>query len=295
MAQPLSSALHSQPARRRHGAVIARALSGAALLAVALAACGEDGGEENLRPKILTPAVPKPSMCTGVPDEELPVPAPPTAVTYVSGPAQDCGGPQFAACGTFGTPAPASGVMIPFASYTDSGSWGTADGIQGGTSLYQGTPSEAITQTVVGDTLNIRANILVGGYTGIVLWFQPCVNASAFSGLRFPATGTLSGATMIVKAQTSPDYPVDVANSKGKCPFMVQANQFTECQQPFTNITALPAGEVTLPWSSFAGGAPLGQVDERQLLGFELQFQCPQSATAPCALDLNLGTVSFLP
>lgn len=267
------------------------------LLAGALAACSDAGGEENLRPKVLTPAEPvqpEEVVCEAEPDVELPVTLP-TGVTYVSGPPQACAGPQLMSCGIFGTPAPASGLLLSFASYQASGTWGTADGIQGGTSLYQGAPTEALTQTVMGESLNIRANLQSGGYTGIVFWFQPCINASDFAGVRFTATGSLGGTTMIVKAQTSPDYPVDVANTKGKCPFQVLANQFTECVQPFSNITALPAGEIALPWSSFSGGSPLPQVDPRQLLGFELQFQCPGGGTTPCALDLNVGTISFMP
>src|SRR5262249_54864661 len=160
--------------------------------------------------------------------------------------------------------------------------------ITGGTSLYSGAPpADSITQSVANGGLHVEAAVATGGYTGIVFWFSPCVNASAFSGVQFAATGSLGGARMIVKAQTSPDYPIDAANSKGKCKFKVDANKFTECVQPTANIDTLPAGAVSLPWAMFTGGSPAPAVDPQQLLGFELQFSCV--AMGNCALDLDLG------
>jgi hypothetical protein len=213
----------------------------------------------------------------------------------VSGPPQECKGPQVD-MGVFGTPAPADGLMVDLLNYTmPAGSWGdtSVNEITGGTSLYSGTPADALTQSASAGTLELKANIAVGGYTGIVLWFTPCVNATAFTGVEFPATGSLGGATMILKMQTSPDYPVDVTNTKGKCSFTADSNKFNECVQPFMNITALPAGSVNVPWSSLTAGVPMAAVDPAQLLGFELQFQCPGTASAACALDLKLGNVNF--
>jgi hypothetical protein len=51
---------------------------------------------------------------------------------------------------------------------------------------------------------------------------------------------------------------------------------------------------MTLSWSEFVGGLPVPSTDPAQLLGFELQFQC-QAAMGGCALDVNVGTVRFLP
>jgi hypothetical protein len=219
----------------------------------------------------------------------------PTDPNAASGPPQECKGPQVD-MGIYGTPAPPDGLMVDFTNYTmPAGSWGdtSVNEITGGTSLYSGTPADALTQSATAGTLELKANISVGGYTGIVLWFTPCVNATAFTGVEFPATGSLGGATMILKMQTSPDYPVDVTNTKGKCPFTADSNKFNECVQPFLNITALPTTSVTVPWSQLASGVPMAAVDPAQLLGFELQFQCPATASAACALDLKLGSVNF--
>lgn len=265
--------------------------------------CSAGNGDEELRPQVLTPTKRTPQDIVAAADApkcELPPPVQADSPDFTSGPAQECNGPDLMTKCVFGTAAPSTGVMIDFTSYKADETWGTASLGQftGGTSKYSGTntPSDAITQTVVGDKLHMVATIPSGGYSGIVFWFGPCLNASAFTGVQFPVTGQLNGARMIVKAQTSPDYPVDTANSKGKCRFMVDANKFTECQQPTVNIDTLPAsGTVNLPWALFSGGIPAPSIDPAQLLGFELQFSCtsPPAGSNSCALDLELGGVSF--
>jgi hypothetical protein len=266
--------------------------------------CSAGNGDEELRPQVLTPTKRTPQDIVAMADApkcELPPPAQPDSPDYTSGPAQECNGPDLMTKCIYGTPAPDTGVLLDFTSYAmPAGTWGTASLGQftGGTSLYSGTgtASDAITQAVASDKLHIQATIPAGGYSGIVFWFGPCVNASAFSGVEFAATGQLGGARMIVKAQTSPDYPVDAANSKGKCRYKVDANKFTECQQPTVNVDALPAsGTVSLPWAMFTGGIPLPSIDPAQLLGFELQFSCtaPPAGSSSCGLNLDLGKVTF--
>jgi hypothetical protein len=95
---------------------------------------------------------------------------------------------------------------------------------------------------------------------------------------------------MLVKPQTSPNYPVDVTNRKGKCEYSREDTKFTTCVQPTATIEALTENPLTLTWGEFVGGAPLPATDPAQLLGLELQFQCQ---AASCALELQLGTVEF--
>jgi hypothetical protein len=294
--------------------VAAYALAAGVAAVSALVGCaGSDEGEEQRRPQVLTPTLRQPSDVTPPATEMTPTTNPtsampvmmgppptpagtPDAEGYISGPPQECNGPNLATTGALGTPAPADGLLLSFTSYLPAGTWGDASvgQITGGTSLYQLVPEGAITQSVLNGGLQIRADVAPGGYSGIVLWFGPCVNASAFGGVQFSATGDLSGASMIVKVQTSPDYPIDIANTKGKCRFKVDANKFSECVQPSATVTALETNPIALPWASFTGGAPVA-IDPSQLLGFELQFQCPAAATENCALDMNLGNISFSP
>ena len=264
--------------------------------------CSAGNGDEELRPQVLTPSTRTAQDVVAVQNDPpctLPTPEPlPDAADYVSGPPEECSGPDLMTKCIYGTPAPDTGVLLDFTSYTmPAGSWGTPSLGQftGGTSLYSGAMPDALTQSVVTDKLHIQATISAGGYTGIVFWFGPCLNASAFSGVQFAATGQLGGARMIVKTQTSPDYPVDSANKKGKCPYKVDANKFTECQQPTANVDTLPAsGTVSLPWAMFTGGIPVPTIDPAQLLGFELQFSCPGGGSG-CPLSLDLGKVTFSP
>lgn len=228
-----------------------------------------------------------------------PMPAPPAAPDAPSGPPQECNGPNLAE-GVFGTPAPADGTLVDFATYTPrtataGGAWGDMGlgQITGGTSVYSGDAASALGIAVSNAELALSASMdAMGDYAGLVLWFAPCVNASAFDGLSFPIRGELGGARMLVKAQASPNYPVDVGNTKGKCEYPREDMKFSTCQQPTATITELSENPLVLEWSEFIGGLPVATVDASQLLGFELQFQC-QSATG-CALDLAIGDVRFI-
>jgi hypothetical protein len=296
----------------------------AALLASLATACGANSAEDELTRRQVAASIQTTRVSqygageggapgaggsgTGGPAPVVPLPDPvvPVDPNSPSGPPQECNGPRLAE-GIFGTPAPMDGLLVDFTTYniTGPGRWGDPARAQlaGGTSLYSGAPEADLVQEPAGalpkapanDALQVKASIPVGGYSGVVLWFSPCVNATAFGGLSFTATGDLSGATLLLKVQTSPDYPVDSANLKGKCQFMTQASMFTDCVEPTVSINSLGTGSFSYAWSDFTGGSPLPSVDPAQLLGFEMQLQCPGAATAPCNVDVSLGTIRFTP
>jgi hypothetical protein len=219
------------------------------------------------------------------------VPAAPADPNAPSGPPQECNR----------TPAPGDGMLVDFETYTPrtatgGGAWGDMGlgQITGGTSVYSFTAASALTIPIVAENgeLGLSATMAeVRDYTGLVLWFAPCVDASAFSGLTFPISGDLGGGSLLVKAQTSPDYPVDVTNAKGKCAFEREADRFTTCQQPTATISALTENPVVLEWAEFVGGIPVPAVDTAQLLGLELQFACN---AGDCAFDVSIGDVRFI-
>jgi hypothetical protein len=218
-----------------------------------------------------------------------PMPAAPADPNAPSGPPQACNG----------TPAPVDGLLVDFATYTPrtatgGGTWGDMGlgQITGGTSVYSADAASALTIVVENGELHLSATMEAAiSFTGIVLWFAPCVDATAFNGFAFPISGELGGANLLVKAQTSPDYPVDVTNAKGKCPFEREENKFNECQQPTATLSALTENPVTLEWAEFVMGTPVPAVDPAQLLGFELQFACNNGG---CAFDVSVGDVSFI-
>jgi hypothetical protein len=205
-------------------------------------------------------------------------------------PAQTCSG--FVAP-AWGDP-PTSGLMIDFASYMTDGKWGnSANGeLTGGTSLYHGPSDVDLTRAVDAGNLHITASVTPMGYVGVVFWFGPCVNASAFSGIYFSVGGSLGGAVLKAQIQTHVDYPVDVANTKGGCSFTDCDAKFSECAGPTYQVVVPETPEpLDLPWSSFTAGTPVADVTPDALVGLQFQLEC-QSDTA-CTVDLTLGNVGF--
>lgn len=244
------------------------------------------GNSETPAPAGIIPAEPvTPTMPEALPPD--PINDPP------SGPPQACAG----------TPAAEDGLLLDFGSYDmTTGAWGndTRAELTGGTSAYScitdsGCPAAAalgMSPTPAG-SMRFSAELPPGGYNGVVLWFGPCVDASAFDGIQFVASGTLGGAELLLKVQTHANYPVDVANAKGACPYTRESAKWSECVPPAVVFDTLPVepGLVVLPWSAFSGGLPSPGVSPDGLVGIELQFQCP-SATR-CVLDVALGTLLF--
>jgi hypothetical protein len=127
---------------------------------------------------------------------------------------------------------------------------------------------------------------------GLVFWFGPCVNASAFTGLTFSVGGNLGAAVLKAQIQTHLDYPVDVANTKGGCVFTDCDARFTECAGPTATLTVPATPEaVMLPWSSFTGGTPVAEVTPEGLVGLQFQIEC--QSDAECPIDFTLGAISF--
>jgi len=208
-----------------------------------------------------------------------------------SGPAQACAG----------TSAAEDGLVIDFGTYDfATGAWGndvTAQ-LTGGTSPYScadngscpATAALALSKTDAG-SMRFVAELPAGGYTGAVFWFGPCVNASAFDGIQFLASGSLGGGQLLFKVQTNANYPVDVANRKGACEYPRESSKWADCTPPVVVLPSLPAdpGLVALDWSTFGDGKPTLSVTPDGLVGLEVQFQCTSGAT--CAIDVALGTM----
>jgi hypothetical protein len=194
--------------------------------------------------------------------------------------------------------APMSGKVIDFTSYAGDGTWGvSAKGdLTGGTSAYP-PDTNTLILAATGGSLHITGTVPMGGYFGEVFWFGPCVDASAFGGTSFSASGSLGAATMLVQMQSAEDYPIDPGNKKGACHFTDCDTKFTSCQAPTATVTvASDATVIDLPWSSFTAGAPVDGLSPSGLtglLGIQIQFNCP--AAADCPIDLTLGTISFTP
>jgi hypothetical protein len=178
----------------------------------------------------------------------------------------------------------------------NNGSWGAQGDLTGGQSLYQGDTASAITATVdntVADpALHLAATVTTGGYSGYVMWFGPCVDASAYSGISFDISGSLGGATLAFQVQMNDDYPIDVANKKGACTGGSWTQTACWNNRAAVTVTADPT-TVSFTWAELTGGYPTTPIDPRQLLGIQWEANC--SGAAACVVDLTLDNVQFTP
>src|SRR5687767_2064432 len=73
-------------------------------------------------------------------------------------------------------------VLVDLSMYTAAGAWGDAarSQITGGTSLYSLAPNPNLVNTLTDGVLHLVGPIPASAYAGIVLWFGPCVDASAY-------------------------------------------------------------------------------------------------------------------
>lgn len=203
-------------------------------------------------------------------------------------------------------PARADGLLVDFDTYdVIGGSWGdpSQGHLTGGTSTYSCAddgvtcPNTAIIARVRtgGGGLRIQAAVPSRGHTGMVLWFGPCVDASAFGGIELQAGGELFGAVLSIKLQTHDNYPIDRVNLKGGCEFSSEATKWSECVPPafdLASVTSEPS-TVQLGWSDFTSGLPNAGVTPEGLVGIDLQFECPEDVD--CAMDLSLSALRLSP
>lgn len=121
-------------------------------------------------------------------------------------------------------------------------------------------------------TLALTATMPPSGYVGIVFWFGPCVDMSAYTGIQFNVGGTMT-AFAEFQVQTNSDYPVDQANARGAC--------VSRCTNPAANL-AIPAAAslVQMPFASLSGGTPVDDVTTTEILGLQFQFVCESEGRA---------------
>ena len=203
----------------------------------------------------------------------------------------DAGGlPTITACP--GVPAP--NAHISDFSVWDDGTWGAAGDLRGSQSFYQSDFSARFTgsvdTTAANPRLRLTATMPIGGYAGYVMWFGPCVDASAFSGIRFQVAGDLGGGTLIFEVQTNSNYPSSSTSPRGAC----VGEWGASCADNYAVVTVTGSPTtVSSTWAELTGGAPVSPADPHELVGLQWQANCPVSAGQPCLVNLTLDTVEF--
>ena len=172
--------------------------------------------------------------------------------------------------------------------------WGDSVSLTGGTFHYQGEDVDPITATIQeGGGVRLEVNIVAGGFVGFGLWFGPCTDASAFSGITFDMSGDIGNTELQVQMQMSRTYPI--ASDKGECVFTDEATQWDECINNYTIVEGVSEEVQTfdLTWDMFEGGQPVSPLDPSELLGIQLHFNCGEEGD--CPLNVVLTNIMFLP
>ena len=195
-------------------------------------------------------------------------------------------------CTTANTAMPGTnGLIADFA-----GDGGLGIEIMGGISAYPGasSPSTPMAATT-GGTLHITENATPGSapqYVGAVLYFSGCVDASAFTGVSFSITGTLTGCTMQYSANDSEHGDMTGTDLKATGPSGSYSPQLT-VPTPFAATVSVPFTGTGAP----ANGSPATAIDPAKLIGLQWQFTIPAApdAGAPtnCVGDINIDNVMF--
>jgi hypothetical protein len=198
----------------------------------------------------------------------------------------------------FGTPNK-FGVDTSTGTFMDS-TWGSI-GLTGDLAFYQQSNYDGIQGTITSGAAVLSANIAAAEFAGVIFAFSPNCgsNACAFSGVSFSILGYLGGSSVDVQILTNGDYPKGL--TRGQCDYVAAgASQWSYCKNPHVDLSSIVVGGVTsamqtaqITWSMFTGGSPTGTADCSQLLGIQLQFNCPSTATTGCTPNVTIDNLRF--
>jgi hypothetical protein len=117
-----------------------------------------------------------------------------------------------------------------------------------------------------------------GNWLGVGVPLMGCVDASAYTGVRFTITGALSFVAV-------PTEQAFVSNG-GAC---IDPSCYSPASAPFG------VGTTTVRFVDLNGGNPPGPVDPSRLLDIQWQMSVPiDGVTAPCMASFTITDVSFV-
>ena len=187
------------------------------------------------------------------------------------------------------TPAPTDGLIADFS--------GTNGGIEigGGVSAYPAGAAPAYDTT--GGNLHITTNAApttAPQYLGVTLYYSSpdCLDASAFTGVQFAISGSVTGCSLQYNTAFSQDAWTMNGDTRAAC-----SGTSASCYPPYETIAGLGSTVTTMkvPFSGpgVIGGAPLTTVDPTRLTGFFWQFVVPAGISPNCVADVHIDDVSF--
>ena len=179
-----------------------------------------------------------------------------------------------------------SEAITDFSSWTTDGNWGTNTTLTGGSFTYP--ENSSLTLAVDAEVLSVTGTVAATEYAGFGLWFGPCTDASAYSGVTFTIGGDSGQSQVVLQLQTSQNYPIDTENDKGEC----EGSWSDGCasNQLVLEVPASP-GTIEVLWDELSGGVPIEGVDPTELLGIQWQFSC---GDADCNVNITVDDVAFI-
>jgi hypothetical protein len=155
---------------------------------------------------------------------------------------------------------------------------------QGGGSYTFGAPTPVLSLT--GGTLRATltgSTVAAATYVGFGLYFNSCVNAATYAGVKFTLSGTMTGGcTLMYSSNYSENAPT--TDTKGSC-------TAAACYPSQKMITIPASGDTSVAWAEQVGGAPVAAVNPGKLVGVQWQFTIP--AGMSCTANLTIDNVTF--
>jgi hypothetical protein len=156
----------------------------------------------------------------------------------------------------------------------------------------QTSPTAAVTAD--GDGIQIRGGFVSpveadANYMGVGLYFNgaSCIDASAYTGVKFDFSGDLGGCSLALGVSFFDDLSGE-NGAKGGCP-----GPSSTCYGPLATVVP-GTTTVLVPFSSLTGGMPNGSLDPTTVVTVEWQLAGPVGVDGgSCAADFAVENVAF--
>jgi hypothetical protein len=171
---------------------------------------------------------------------------------------------------------------------------GMATRVQGGTSRFANPASTPGTYTLGTNALTFTATVsapTTSGadqypYNGFVVYIDgpACTDASAYAGVSFTLSGTLTGCNLVFAFGFSEDLAQSSDSSRGTC-------TGSSCY-PSQYMLTTSSTSVQFTGTQVNAGMPTAAVDKAKLTG--VQFQLAPTGTTSCMGSITVTDIKFM-
>lgn len=157
-----------------------------------------------------------------------------------------------------------------------------------------GEPAPTAALTADGDGLDVAVTFVKptqGNWEGVGLFFNGagCVDASAYTGVKFDFSGSLGGCTLSFGASFSGDLSHAEDATKGSCP-----GDDSQCYGPLATVVPGAATTIKVPFTALSGGTPTSALNPSTLVDVEWQLSpSPGADGGACSANFTVKNVSF--